>query len=662
MGEILSKCFVDVDTLPDDAYGFIQLLTLLVAYGYVVVVAARGIGEGCELLMAYSPPMAALVGPILLPILGAVPDSMIILFSGLGSDAQEKLNIGVGALAGSTIMLLTIPWFVTIFTGRLRLDSDGKTIHPKGRSKDESVPFWPLTKSGINVTTLVPKSSKALMMTSLSYLLMQIPALFLGCGYKGAQCDEAGERWWALAAFLLCVLGFCGYLYYSIKSAQGVDTAPVWIGIYERQIRQGSMDIVDAAFHLAEQQGLKPDSNQMMSQQYLLVDDDLEKQIRTLVIRFWVKYGKGSKLSRSHLELLLESVNLNSHEKEILMNITRDKGAISLDDVVSFIFNRVSAKQILEGSELKDSYLSPSSRTGKKKRVSLYSMAHDIAAKDQLYKTDSKAARAQIIKKIKVFWDKNTDSSDGIDKEGLKRLLPMMGIESDDQHIQTFLKAIDQDDDQKLSIGEMADFLLSIATHRIRNDDIKHEKDPDNHIDEEEEDFELPKNIADLPESERKAAILKSSVISITISTIAVILVSDPICDVLSALGERIGISPFYVSFILAPLASNGSEMGAAYTLARRKTKSKVTAGVSQLLGAGSMNNTMALGVFLALIFSRGLKWTFTAETISILLVELVSGIVGLKTSQTLLDGCIILSMYPISLAVVVVLESFGLQ
>ena len=48
-------------------------------------------------------------------ILGAVPDGAIVLFSGLGQDAQNQISVGVGALAGSTIMLLTIPWFLSIF-------------------------------------------------------------------------------------------------------------------------------------------------------------------------------------------------------------------------------------------------------------------------------------------------------------------------------------------------------------------------------------------------------------------------------------------------------------------------------------------------------------------------------------------------------------------
>ena len=51
----------------------------------------------------------------MLPVLGAIPDGMIVLFSGLGPDAAEQLSVGVGALAGSTIMLLTIPWYVIVY-------------------------------------------------------------------------------------------------------------------------------------------------------------------------------------------------------------------------------------------------------------------------------------------------------------------------------------------------------------------------------------------------------------------------------------------------------------------------------------------------------------------------------------------------------------------
>merc|ERR1719163_2661765 len=89
-------------------------------YAYVLFVASDLISDGSELLLLV-PSVAGLVGSVVLPVLGAVPDGMMVLFSGLGPDAQEQVAVGVGALAGSTIMLLTIPWFLAILGGRVTI-------------------------------------------------------------------------------------------------------------------------------------------------------------------------------------------------------------------------------------------------------------------------------------------------------------------------------------------------------------------------------------------------------------------------------------------------------------------------------------------------------------------------------------------------------------
>ncbi len=79
------------------------------------------ISEGSELLLLV-PSLAGVVGSVVLPVLGAVPDGAIVLFSGMGDNAQEELTVGVGALAGSTIFLLTIPWALSILGGRVHVD------------------------------------------------------------------------------------------------------------------------------------------------------------------------------------------------------------------------------------------------------------------------------------------------------------------------------------------------------------------------------------------------------------------------------------------------------------------------------------------------------------------------------------------------------------
>ena len=44
---------------------------------------------------------------------------------------------------------------------------------------------------------------------------------------------------------------------------------------------------------------------------------------------------------------------------------------------------------------------------------------------------------------------------------------------------------------------------------------------------------------------------------------------------------------------------------------ARKKTTKSITIGLSSLEGAAIMNNTFCLGIFLSLVYFRGLKWSF---------------------------------------------------
>merc|ERR1712066_950605 len=107
------------------------------------------------------------------------------------------------------------------------------------------------------------------------------------------------------------------------------------------------------------------------------------------------------------------------------------------------------------------------------------------------------------------------------------------------------------------------------------------------------------------------------------LGTILVLVFSDPMVDVMQTIATKINIPPFYVSFILAPLASNASEMIASQYYASKKTKKTISISFSALQGAASMNNTFCLSIFMGLIYFRGLAWKYTAETLVIVLCQL---------------------------------------
>ena len=98
----------------------------MVVYGYVLLQGANLISSGSELLLEILDP--GLIGGLVLPILGALPDAAIIVISGSKSSPQD-VSVGVGTLAGSTILLLTIVWGGSTYLGRCDLDSNNESIN-----------------------------------------------------------------------------------------------------------------------------------------------------------------------------------------------------------------------------------------------------------------------------------------------------------------------------------------------------------------------------------------------------------------------------------------------------------------------------------------------------------------------------------------------------
>ena len=86
----------------------LQVFFLFSVYAAFLYWGSELISDGSELLLLT--PYEKVVGSVVLPVLGAVPDGAIVLFSGMApaDQVQKQLAVGVGTLAGSTIMLLTL--------------------------------------------------------------------------------------------------------------------------------------------------------------------------------------------------------------------------------------------------------------------------------------------------------------------------------------------------------------------------------------------------------------------------------------------------------------------------------------------------------------------------------------------------------------------------
>lgn len=518
--------------LPPDELNLSQLFFVTCIYGYVLYIASGLIGDGSELLQLI-PSIAGLVGSIVVPILGAVPDGMMVLFSGLGPDAQQQVAVGVGALAGSTIMLLTLPWFIAVFCGRVPLNkTSGEPDYTKKNQQGV-----PMMETGVAIQPSegggpLVSGAKIMIGTSMIYLIIQVPASLAESKHLSMEGQADYENFYALCALIASTLAFVGYL---------------------------------VAMYL---QASSPDEGRPND----------------------------------------ERVN-----DKLLSNL--QKGQVSL-------------RATLNAGNL---------------------------GKAQDMKSLSKVDRERIEKISKTFFHKFDTSGDGqLDKNEFPYLLRELGEPVDPAALDKTFKEVDKNCSGDVSLSEFQDFLVKyMSTENLTIKDPEPAQDT-----EEDEEAEMPDDLANLTPNQQLVRLIMRSCWMMGLGTALVLVFSDPAVDVLGEWGKRFNISPFYVSFFLAPFASNASELICAQTYASKKTAKSIVTSLQTLEGAACMNNTYCNMIFFGLVYFKQLAWQFTAETICIVGVQVLIGfIVITKRTQTMMDAFIIIACYPGTVVVVQFLE-----
>nr|XP_043626785.1 sodium/calcium exchanger NCL-like [Erigeron canadensis] len=148
------------------------------------------------------------------------------------------------------------------------------------------------------------------------------------------------------------------------------------------------------------------------------------------------------------------------------------------------------------------------------------------------------------------------------------------------------------------------------------------------------------------------------SVLFLLLGTIIAAIFADPLVDAVDGFSSATSIPPFFISFIVLPLATNSSESVSAIIFASRKKQRSASLTFSELYGAATMNNLLCLSVFLALVYVRGLTWDFSSEVLVIVIVCIVMGVFGsLRTTFPLWTSFIAFVLYPFSLVLVYVLD-----
>lgn len=553
---------------------FAQIIFLTGVYGYFLFLASNLISDGSELLLLV-PKFAPIVGSVVLPVLGAVPDGVMVLFSGLGKNAQHTVSVGVGALAGSTIMLLTLPWFLVVLAGRVSIRNGVPTYkRPPGADqtweKLDPPGNFSLTGTGVGLGSMLHTNARIMLLTMLGYAIIQ-GSSFAGCNFQpwdeaglsrgerkeDLQSQAHGDRYFALVALLVCSVQFAWYLHLQWIECNSIDDMVADVS---------AKALLDGTLTLRGVMAACRESG-------------------------WRRLGRGS--TNSLDEVLLNNESMNEVRK-----------------------------------------------------------------------------MCKVLAPFFYHYDQNGDQQ--IDFEEFRMIFKDVNENISREHQMRLFDAADTDGSGNISFEEFLACFMSYALDPANDlkESEKHKyiaspnlqiEGEEEHEEEEEGDVveDMPEDLAELDPQEQQWRLKKRSLKLMGLGTAMVLFFSDPMVDLLAEIGKRLDVSPFYISFFLAPLASNASELVASYNYAKKRTLKSMTTALSTLEGAAVMNNTFCLGICLALVYFKGLAWRFTAETISIVVIEVLVAltVIGRKT-QRLLDGILILAFYPLSLCIVWVLEN----
>ncbi|MCO5584460.1 hypothetical protein L7F22_038388 [Adiantum nelumboides] len=495
----------DNTSVCEEAYGVFPCsnsllgnLFLMLVYGYLLLMAARFISEGSELLLEVMNP--GLIGGLLLPILGALPDAALICASGVGGtveEAQQEVLVGVGVLAGSTTLLLSVAWAGSLVAGRCDLSGPGHT------AKEFTLTHgFDLFRTGITTDEQTRWGALIMIASGAPYICAQLPLL-------DKHPEQSLES--ALAG---CVLALSGLVLYC-----GYQIAAPWL--QKKRIEEARLHLL----RTSALQGISAYSENLMVPSALSFQEKAVAPSDPILQDIFASFDKNAdgKIEQDELRGLILGLNI-------------DKGSFQDKEQVEKWFKEfdVDTDGMLSEAEF---------------LLGIRNWANRVAEQRKIFKFQQ--IKNSISHVAPNFW--------GAKLEEAKQALDLLEAE--------------------LEQGEEVSF--------------------DN------EGENLVMNASKIYQ--------KSAFYLVTGAALAAVF-SDPLIDSIQGFSNASRIPSFFVAFIVVPLASNASELFSCIVFAKKKRKRNISLTYSQIYGAVTMNNTLCLGIFLGIVYARGLTWDFSSE------------------------------------------------
>ncbi|KAI3774956.1 hypothetical protein L1987_49521 [Smallanthus sonchifolius] len=624
----------------EQMYGFLPCsetllghLFLIVVYEYLLYHGESYVASGGKRIFKILGP--GIFGASAFHVLGFLPESFILLVSGLSNNkdvAQEYVLTGVGLLAGSTILLLTLIWGTCVIIGSQKFDAESSSSSSRILSL--------LTDSGVTTDQETSWAAKIMILSVFPFTLLLIPELFgvdLSQGYN------------FIIALPVSVMFLLIYFIYQVLEPS----------IQKRRLSYVKHEhlVVDILKHLQEHNAEK-----------LLTEDGSANvpAIKSLFTK--IDQDGDSYISFSELKELLRNIkfrqltwNKEKTMEEILKEFDEDSDCkVSMEEFVDRFTKwldetkgAVDNRPYRSISSWKDLYqiVRPWVQTKKKEQEMMKILVSEIIRHVQslplgnFYNEDG----TPNVSMIKGLFERiDLDKDKCLSEAELKRLI--MEVDSEkiqwnvDEATDQMMQDLDKSGDQKIDEQEFIDGFKEWL-HTFNGEIIP--CSPGTETDSSLKPWE--KWIDD--GVDRSSWAWAKAIMLLVLGIAMLALLAEPLIHSVQNVSSVANIPSFFISFILVPLATNARAAISAVQTTNQRKERTTSLTFSELYNGVFMNNVLGFSVLLAVIYFRGLTWDFSGEVLAVLTVCIIVGVTtSFRSKLPIWTSFIAYMLYPLSL------------
>ncbi|KAI3457398.1 hypothetical protein Pfo_014061 [Paulownia fortunei] len=647
----------------EQMYGFLPCsntipghLFLILVYEYLLFHAESYVDSGGKRVFKILGP--GVFGASAFQVIGSLPEALILLASGLSSSnesAQECVLTGVGLLAGSSILLLTVIWGTCVILGSQNFSShlqsnlsENKKYNPLERLLFS---LWP----GHGVVTDLGTSytSRIMLLSVIPLTMIQIPRIF--------HFSYAGERTFVLITLLVSIMFLLCYFFYQFFQPK----------IQRRRLMYIKHEhlVVDI---------LKQVQNQTMGR---LLTENGSPNVSTIRRLFEERDRDGDKvISFSELKDFLQEIKIRKLQSdgdnttaEIMKEFDIDNDEkITMDEFVNGMTKWLDEtkdamnKRYHSVKSLKDLYqvLKPWIQKKREEREMMRHLIPDIlvhlqnSAYGSLLAEDGTPDVPGIKRLFKAI---DLDKNNYISYSELKELMTNIkfGIIPYDADVAAskIMEELDISGDELINEDEFVTGLTKWL-NTIYNQSPNSEESEDDNF---QKTWEQTDKLLEDKFIDKSPLAWMKAIGLLVLGLVMLGILAEPLVQSVRHFSTAASVPSFYVAFVFVPLTTNARLAVSAINEARRKKLHITSLTLSEIYGTVFMNNILGLAVLLSLIYFRSLTWNFAAE---VLIVLIVSAIVGCFASfnnvYPVWTSILAYLLYPLSLVLVYILGDFN--